>query len=183
MSYAGGSVTVSKSGTYISLMTEFQLIVSYDTEHLVEIRLPLLFFNMTCGMCGNFNGNKEDDFLMPNGEQAKGPNELGNSWRVTDAEQSSPCGVPDVAEPCTPNQQDLYKTNEFCGVLISSQGPFQVCHSAISPQSFFSSCLRDMCSFHGHQEQLCKTLSVYSEACQRAGLALPDWRAGSFCPE
>lgn len=33
-------------------------------------------------MCGNYNGDSSDDYLMPNGNPAKDVIELGNSWKA-----------------------------------------------------------------------------------------------------
>uniref|UniRef100_A0ACB8FBG9 Uncharacterized protein n=1 Tax=Sphaerodactylus townsendi TaxID=933632 RepID=A0ACB8FBG9_9SAUR len=181
VSYGSGAVTITKSGRFISLVTNFHLSVSYDTEHLVEIRLPGLFFNRSCGLCGNFNGDAHDDFMMPNGQQAKSSEELASSWKVIDADHGAVCGAPEVEEPCESDQEELYRKDEFCGIMIKSPGPFQACHSTISPESFLYSCLRDMCSFQGNHKQLCKALEVYSDSCQRAGVDIPDWRDDSYC--
>ncbi|XP_053165006.1 zonadhesin-like [Hemicordylus capensis] len=177
-----GSVSVSRSGRYISVETDFQLIINYDADHLVEIRMPTTFVNATCGLCGNFNNLKDDDNLMPNGQRAKNATELGKSWQVPGAEYDRPyCEVPDITPPCSTYQEDAYKENEFCGILTNSEGPFQVCHSTISPESFFDTCVRDMCAFNGKQTLLCNTLGAYGDACQREGVALGNWRIDTFC--
>ena len=45
------------------------LFVKWDGERTVEVRLPYAQYqNITCGLCGNFNGNLTDEFLMPDGE-------------------------------------------------------------------------------------------------------------------
>ncbi|XP_062987816.1 IgGFc-binding protein-like [Elgaria multicarinata webbii] len=183
-----GSVTVGRSGRYVTLETDFRLTVSYDTDASVEIRVPTAYFNRTCGMCGNFNGLRQDDSMMPNGEQAKSTTQLGNSWQVPGAEYDPPfCGVPvpppTPTPPCLPQQEALYRTDAFCGLLTSSQGPFAVCLSVINPESFFESCVFDLCALQGSQPALCKALEAYADACQRAGVDLPSWRNATFCGE
>ncbi|XP_061462986.1 IgGFc-binding protein-like, partial [Rhineura floridana] len=178
-----GSVSVGRNGRYVTLETNFRLSVSYDTDHSVEIRVPSAYFNRTCGMCGNFNNRWQDDYMMPNGHQAKDSNELGTSWQVQGAEYDLPgCGVVLPPQPCTPEQMDLYGTDAFCGLLTSSQGPFAVCLSVINPLSFFESCVFDLCALNGNQELLCNALETYADACQRAGVDLPGWRNATFCP-
>ncbi|KAG8136358.1 hypothetical protein E2320_009309 [Naja naja] len=68
--------------------SEFGLIVSYDTDHTVEIRVPTTFFNKTCGMCGNFNNRWQDDSMMPN--RAKIPMSWETAGRCP--MQKIPCG-------------------------------------------------------------------------------------------
>ncbi|KAL8188327.1 UNVERIFIED_CONTAM: hypothetical protein K2H54_065656, partial [Gekko kuhli] len=183
VSRANGSVVVSRSGRYVTLETDFRLSVSYDTDHSVEIRLPTAYANLTCGMCGNFNSHQQDDYMMPDGQQAQSSNELGNSWRVAGAEYDEPdCDPPGLVPPCTTQQEELYQTNSFCGLLTSPQGPFSACHGVINPESFFESCIFDLCALHGSQQALCNALGTYSDACQEAGVDLPRWRNSTFCP-
>ncbi|XP_077204093.1 IgGFc-binding protein-like isoform X4 [Paroedura picta] len=182
ISWANGSLAVSRSGRYVTLETDFRLTVSYDTDHTVEIRLPTAYADRACGLCGNFNSRPQDDYMKPDGEQAKDTNELGNSWRVAGADLDDPDCDPVEPEPCTAQQEELYKADHFCGLLTSPEGPFAACHGVINPEAFFESCLFDLCALHGSQQALCNALGTYSDACQRVGVNLPSWRNSSFCP-
>ncbi|XP_042314483.1 IgGFc-binding protein-like [Sceloporus undulatus] len=179
-----GSISVERNGRYIRLETDFRLSVSYDADHSVEIWVPTSYFNQTCGMCGNFNDHKEDDHMMPNGEQARSSTELGNSWQVPNAEYDRPsCGAPNPnVSHCPPEEEDLYSSEAFCGLLTSSQGPLAACLSVINPGSFFESCVFDLCALGGSQQLLCSALEAYADTCQRASVDLPSWRNATFCP-
>ncbi|KAM6127524.1 IgGFc-binding protein-like [Phoenicopterus ruber ruber] len=180
VSAAGGAITVSRSGRYIVLETDFNLRVSYDTDHSVEVKVPTTYFNLTCGMCGNFNNRREDDYMMPNGQQAADSNALGESWQVPDNDSS--CGVPVPSPPCSAEEEKLYQSDQFCGMLTASPGSFERCHAVINPQSYFETCFYDLCALNGGQEVLCATLEAYADACQAAGVTLPPWRNATFCP-
>nr|XP_048720352.1 IgGFc-binding protein-like [Caretta caretta] len=179
VSAAGGSIRVRRSGRYVTLETDFRLRVSYDTDHSVEVKVPTTYFNRTCGMCGNFNGRRQDDYMMPDGQQAKNSNELGNSWRVMD--DDPPCGGIPPPDPCPADQENLYRTDRFCGMITQRPGPFAVCHSVINPESIFESCVYDLCALNGSEELLCSALATYADACQEAGVTLPPWRNATFC--
>uniref|UniRef100_A0A8C3VAB6 VWFD domain-containing protein n=1 Tax=Catharus ustulatus TaxID=91951 RepID=A0A8C3VAB6_CATUS len=180
VSAAGGAVTVSKSGRYIVLETDFNLRVSYDADHSVEVKVPTTYFNLTCGMCGNFNNRKDDEYMMPNGQQAADSNELGQSWQVPDSDPS--CGVPVPSPPCSAEEEQLYRSDQFCGILTTRPSSFESCHGVINPQDYFDTCLYDLCALNGGQQFLCAALEAYADACQAAGVTLLPWRNATFCP-
>ncbi|NWW60752.1 FCGBP protein, partial [Ifrita kowaldi] len=180
VSAAGGAITVSKSGRYIILETDFNLRVSYDTDHSVEVKVPTTYFNLTCGMCGNFNNRRDDEYMMPNGQQAADSNALGESWQVPDGDPS--CGVPVPSPPCSAEEEKLYRSDQFCGILTTRPSSFERCHGVINPQDYFDTCLYDLCALNGGQEFLCAALEAYADACQAAGVTLLPWRNATFCP-
>ncbi|KAM4694334.1 IgGFc-binding protein-like [Discoglossus pictus] len=178
----GGAVKVSWTGKYVSLVTDFRLTVSYDTDTSVEVKVPSTYSKLTCGICGNYNNRKQDDYMMPNGQQAKNSEELGHSWIVED---DDPLCHPEDPEPtpnppCSPEKEDLYKSDGFCGLLTSKDGPFQMCHSVVNPAGFFESCIFDLCALNGDPDILCSLLSAYADACQKEGVSI-IWRNSSFC--
>ncbi|XP_075427180.1 IgGFc-binding protein-like isoform X9 [Ascaphus truei] len=178
----GGAVKVSWTGKYVSLDTDFKLRVSYDTDSSVEVKVHSTFSKQTCGICGNFNNRKQDDYMMPNGQQAQNSDELGHSWIVDDGDplcntdDSEPMPLP----PCSPEKEDLYKNDTFCGLLTSKDGPFHMCHSVINPEGFFDSCVFDLCALDGDVGILCSLLAAYADACQKQGVTL-NWRNSTLC--
>lgn len=179
----GDAVTVAISGRYVVLETDFKLKVSYDTDHSVDVKLPNTFSNEVCGMCGNFNNRKPDDFLMPNGQLAQNSNELGHSWIVYDKydpsciDQPPPPPLP----TCPPEEENLYESDTYCGLLTSQDGLFSICHSVVDPESFFESCVFDLCALDGDKNVLCSTLEAYADACQKQGVTIPNWRNITSC--
>ncbi|KAJ1086912.1 hypothetical protein NDU88_000107, partial [Pleurodeles waltl] len=75
---------------------------------------------------------------------------------------------------CSPSLEQVYK--EQCQILTTGNGPFIPCHAHIPPQSYFESCVYDLCANNGSFEQLCQILESYASACQVAGVHLGDWR-------
>ncbi|XP_077341251.1 IgGFc-binding protein-like [Lithobates pipiens] len=174
-----GSLTVKQSGRYVIVETDFHLTVSYDTDHTVDVNVPTNYFNQTCGMCGNFNGMQQDDYLMPNGQLAQNTNQLGDSWKVEDDDPLCNTIVPTPPLPCPPETEELYSNNQFCGLLIMKDGPFKACHSVINPHRFIDSCVFDLCALGAGS--LCNALEAYADACLRVGVTLA-WRNSTFCP-
>ncbi|XP_069753664.1 IgGFc-binding protein-like isoform X1 [Narcine bancroftii] len=176
---AEGAVSVRRSGRYVVLSTDFGLHVSYDTDHSVEVKVPSTYFNQTCGMCGNYNGMRGDDYMKPDGEQAKDSNELGNSWKVPPFEPG--CDPDEGEEECQPADEARYRSDEFCGLITSQQGPFVNCHSVISAHGIFESCVVELCLLDGDRVALCNSLQIYADACQSAGVTVLPWRNATFC--
>ncbi|KAM3931812.1 zonadhesin-like [Leptodactylus fuscus] len=179
----GGAVTVTWTGKYVTLQTDFRLTVSYDLDTSVDVKLPSNFSRLTCGICGNFNNRKQDDYMMPNGQQAENSEQLGHSWIVEDDDPLCNTDDPEPSPPpsCTPESDELYSSNAFCGLLISKDGPFHICNSVINPEGFFESCKFDMCALNGDPETLCSLLAAYADACQKEGISI-TWRNTTFCP-
>ena len=63
--YPGTSVTSFLHSQYIA--TEF-LLASYDGQHTAGVSISYSYWEKTCGLCGTFDGDKSNDFVLPNGE-------------------------------------------------------------------------------------------------------------------
>ena len=49
------------------LTTDFQLEIVWNKKTDVMVTVPQAYWNRTCGLCGTFNGDKHDDFILPDG--------------------------------------------------------------------------------------------------------------------
>lgn len=56
-----------------------------------------------------------------------------------------------------------------------------MCHAVLSPNSYFDTCLYDLCELGLDREALCKSLQSYADACQSLGVKIPVWRNTTFC--
>ncbi|XP_017665948.1 PREDICTED: alpha-tectorin-like, partial [Lepidothrix coronata] len=173
-------VQVLSSGFYTMIMTDFGLRVKFDGVHRVEVTLPSTFGQKVCGMCGNYNGMAADDFLNPEGMLEPDSTSLGNSWEVS---KNSSCSAGPLPTPaCNDTDKQVIASSHFCGLLIDTSGPFQICHAVLSPSSYFETCSYDLCELGLDRETLCKSLQSYADACQALGVQIPVWRNTTFCP-
>ncbi|NXS87316.1 ZAN protein, partial [Erpornis zantholeuca] len=173
-------VSISLSGQYAVVTTDFGLQVKFDGNHRAEITLPSTYMSKVCGICGNYNGHKADDFLNPDGEMEPNSTSLGNSWQVYN---DSRCSPDDGHTPnCTDDEKHMIQSNAYCGLITDPNGPFQNCHSFVDPQSYFEDCQYDLCELHLSYAALCESLQAYADVCQAAGVQLAPWRNATFCP-
>ncbi|XP_072904906.1 IgGFc-binding protein-like isoform X2 [Hemitrygon akajei] len=174
--------TISLSGQYVVVETNFRLTLSWDGNHYLKIIVPTSYFNMMCGLCGNFDGNPNNDNIKPNGLEAGNVTELGNSWQTPDDEEES-CKphVPDEL-PCNKEVYDKVISSDMCGRINDVKGAFRDCIKVVDPKQYFNNCVYDMCQYQGLEKTLCDQLQVYTDACLSAGAPVHNWRTPDFCP-
>ncbi|KAL7982948.1 hypothetical protein Chor_013554 [Crotalus horridus] len=173
-------VSIVPRGIYVVIETNFGLVVKFDGNHHLEIQLPGTYFGKVCGMCGNYNNQSTDDYLMPNGHLAVNDSQFGNSWKAPgDADAGcQPDNRPDSESSCS--RQELERLGALCMEIMAPK--YQACHSLIDPKLFFQNCLYDMCQYQGMASVLCDNIQAYVEACRSHGVAGIFWRNSTFCP-
>ncbi|KAK5859922.1 hypothetical protein PBY51_021438 [Eleginops maclovinus] len=175
-----GSVKVKSNPVAVELETSFGLSVSYDNSGAVQVTLPSTYSDQVCGLCGNYNHLREDDFRKPDGTNAHDATALAESWRT--GQSTSSCDTILVPHQCDPLEEAEYASELYCGGLLSSTGPFAGCLSVLGAESYFRACVVGMCSTHGDTAVLCETFQIYSDICQEAGVNIPILRNSTLCP-
>ncbi|XP_067316856.1 IgGFc-binding protein-like [Anolis sagrei] len=177
-----GKLWITQEGNNIIVQSSFGLTVLYDTSSFVHVSIPSNYQGHMCGLGGNFNGDKRDDFMLPNGVVTENMEEFGASWKVPvdGAICSDGCG--EKCPTCTAAKTEPYKAETSCGMMLSKSGPFRDCHSLVRPTEYYAHCLYAMCATDGTQESLCRSLQAYVTACQTSGAKITAWRTTSFCP-
>ena len=171
--------------------------------HRLYVHLNCEYRNQVCGMLGNFDGNRDNDWMTPQGSQISKPNgyahpgnkplwratwEYGNSWQVNPSnmtlDNGASCAANNGAEnqsfSCDAAKTALIKSDQWCGKLKTS--PFNSCDQGV--EVAFHACLYDLCMMEENewQETLCGYLDSHEEKCKDAGNAIDQWRTESFCP-
>ncbi|KAK2852095.1 hypothetical protein Q5P01_008371 [Channa striata] len=175
-------MSLSLAGQYITLQTTFGLRVRWDGNHYAQITVPSSYQNQMCGLCGDYNGNADNDFTKPDGSLVGNVNDFGNSWQTQEDEDHfcTPGTEPDPE--CDPKLEAEVVKPDKCGKIKDPAGPFRECIRVVSPTPFFQSCVYDMCQFSGQHHVLCDQLQAYTDACQSAGAKVHPWRTPDFCP-
>ncbi|XP_075462277.1 IgGFc-binding protein-like [Ascaphus truei] len=177
-----GDISINQEGKNIVLQTNFGLKVLYDTVFHVILSLPSSYSGKMGGLCGNFNGDRNDEFKLPSSQVVKNVNEFGAAWKVSIAGAKCSDGCGDQCPVCDATKIQLYKGTSSCGMITNPAGPFKACHSKINPDEYFNHCTYDSCAVEGKDDILCKNLQAYVAACHTAGVTIASWRTPSFCP-
>ncbi|XP_030581933.1 MAM and LDL-receptor class A domain-containing protein 1-like [Archocentrus centrarchus] len=177
LTLSSGTVNIKSNPATIVLDSTFGLTVSFDKAGAVHVTLPSTYSDKVCGMCGNFNHLKEDDFHNPNAQNVTA---LVESWQT--GKTASSCEAILLPHQCDPLEKAEYASELYCGGLFSTTGPFDDCLSVVQAESYFRSCVFGMCSTHGDPAVLCETLQIYSDVCSKAGIAVSMLRNSTFCP-
>ncbi|KAG7271416.1 hypothetical protein CRUP_013666 [Coryphaenoides rupestris] len=140
----------------VQLTTDFGLTVRFDGRSHGEIVLPSTYQNDVRGLCGNYDGNKRNEYMKPDGSLTRNLNDFGESWRCSDRQlveeqpirtlpqrahlhrrevetdpdsgfQTSGCNVDDL--------KDINGVTK-CGALSDPTGPFAACHATLEPTAF-----------------------------------------------
>ncbi|CAB1317601.1 unnamed protein product [Coregonus sp. 'balchen'] len=176
LSLNGGTVNIRGNAASVVVETNFNLFVSYDDAGAVHITVPVSYSGKVCGMCGNFNHLRDDDYRTP------GSSEAADSTTFGQSRQSEACDLTVVPQECPPTEEAEYASEPYCGSLVSRHGPFSGCQSVLGAESYFRSCVAGMCGAGGDPEVLCEALQSYSDMCLKAGVLVPAWRNSTMCP-
>ncbi|XP_016349977.1 IgGFc-binding protein-like [Sinocyclocheilus anshuiensis] len=176
----GHQVTINQVGQSVQVQTDFGLRVLYDASYHAEVHVPSNYQGHMCGLCGNYNGNPADDFLLPNGTQSTSVDAFGQAWALPATGVQS--GVGSSPQQCDQTKAESYRRDDACGLMAAVTGPFSACRDRVNPEQHVINCVFDMCVMDGDGAMLCENLQAYAIICQQAGTQIMPWRNSSFCP-
>jgi hypothetical protein len=174
-------VNIEYSGRGLLMSTAYGLWVTWDFKSRVQIGLPDEFANHVVGICGDCDGDSDNDFKMPDGTYAENDIEYGNSWKIGHSCPDAP-----YLAACSPAQMYPFTDSQRCGMIVDKLGPFANCIDQIDKEvgdDFFKSCTYDMCytPSSGHDMILCNNLAAFSDECRERGVGGISFRSESFC--
>jgi hypothetical protein len=134
-------VAVSKRGARtIRIDTEIGVTVEYDGVYNVFVTLSVRYRGKTAGLCGNYNGNTNDEFFDVNSHRSHSILHFADSWKV---DQSCP-NSRNPGNPCLTASSIAQETKKKCQLL--KQQPFAKCHNSVNQDSgFIEDCEYDVC--------------------------------------
>lgn len=73
---------LSTSEGFIVIDTPQDIQVRYNRFNTLSITMGQRLHNKVCGLCGNFNGDPNDDYITSRGKPAVSALELAQSWKT-----------------------------------------------------------------------------------------------------
>ena len=64
----------------VALSTDFGLLVTFDGDLTGEVYVDDSYSGHMCGLCGDNDGNPDNDLKVPDGTLVTSDNEFGNKW-------------------------------------------------------------------------------------------------------
>ncbi|XP_043922260.1 SCO-spondin-like [Protopterus annectens] len=177
--YSGNGLLLEKAGIFLNLISKIGLTVLWDGGTRVYIKLDPSLQGRVGGLCGNFDGDTENDFTTRQGIVEPTSDVFANSWRVS--ETCPEAHYDETSHPCTRNPHRVTWSRKRCNIL--TQAVFSPCHAEVPYQQFLDWCIFDACGCDsgGDCECLCTALAAYSEQCSRHGVYI-RWRSQELCP-
>uniref|UniRef100_A0A8C4S3B0 Zonadhesin n=1 Tax=Erpetoichthys calabaricus TaxID=27687 RepID=A0A8C4S3B0_ERPCA len=134
-----GGLHLFQQSRAIILETDFGLKIRFDGREYAEVVLPITYSSRVRGLCGNYDGRKNNDYMMPDGSITRNLNIFGDSWEVRNGQSAGNKQWPAQlhhTQGCTKDQLQVINGTYNCGALSNPMGVFNVCHTSLSPQDF-----------------------------------------------
>uniref|UniRef100_A0A3B3QBA9 VWFD domain-containing protein n=1 Tax=Paramormyrops kingsleyae TaxID=1676925 RepID=A0A3B3QBA9_9TELE len=112
-------------GIYIVIEANNSLIFMWDRKTSIFIKLSPAYKGQVCGLCGNYDGNRNNDFITRSQLVVVDPIEFGNSWAVS----SNNLNDTSNNDPCSTNPYRKSWAQKQCSIINSNV--FTACHSKV----------------------------------------------------
>ncbi|KAM3920273.1 mucin-5AC-like [Leptodactylus fuscus] len=168
---------VRLTGIFLVVETDCGILLLWDKKTTIFIKVTSDFQGKLCGLCGNYDGNANNDYTTRNNAIVGNIEEFANSWK------SQP-SCPDVTshrDPCSLNPYRVSWAQKQCSIITSEV--FAACHTQVDPFKYYDSCVTDSCACNtgGDCECFCTAVAAYAQACGEFGICIA-WRTPDICP-
>lgn len=171
------------TGLHTYIHTDFGFVISLSIQGRLSIGLSGKYANTTCGLCGNFNSDPNDDLTVSGSQEPFSAEQFGGAWRSGGSPWCVEGCLGGSCPNCSSEQLTRYSDPGACGRILQVNGPFRECHGKLDPSSFYKRCVSDLCLHGGLQPALCNSLAEYAAACLLHRANVHAWRTPGFCCE
>ncbi|KAM9352917.1 IgGFc-binding protein-like [Symphorus nematophorus] len=180
--FSQNNITVHQKNGLITIKTPLSVELISDLRSHIVVKIPDIYRQITCGLCGIYNDNPTDDLQLPNGTVISDPDIFGPSWKLSDIESSCSDTCDSTCELCRSPVPE-YTSDLQCGLLTHPRGPFSSCHSLVCPCKYYALCMENLCVAEGRRCALCDSLVAYEAACKETGAMVDLWMNTTGCAQ
>ncbi|KAK7891491.1 hypothetical protein WMY93_023454 [Mugilogobius chulae] len=170
-------VQIIRSGRSYTVLLGQHISLSWDRGTHLRLHISAVYRGKVCGLCGNYDGNVNNDLMSSNNQLEVDAPHFGNSWKVV----PSCADVTQTPPRCNDDIIRLVTVEQSCRVLT---GPiFKNCNSQVDAEPFIQMCVEAACSCPsvGDCACFCDVVAAYALACSERGLSV-SWRSPELCP-
>ncbi|KAI8497804.1 hypothetical protein Bbelb_244560 [Branchiostoma belcheri] len=161
-------LTVLLAGYLVKVITEIGIELTWDGDSFLEVSVPRMYRGKLCGLCGNFNGHGRDDFIGSDGLFRFNVNEFADSWRVGEESNCNRPSKNQIPSPCGNNVYMKLRAHKQCKLFRSRI--FSRCSRLVKFDSYYRSCVTDMCECPSNRNCFCESVRAYTSECRRKGV-------------
>uniref|UniRef100_A0A8C4Q4Z8 BMP binding endothelial regulator n=1 Tax=Eptatretus burgeri TaxID=7764 RepID=A0A8C4Q4Z8_EPTBU len=176
--YETPQFAVNNTGNLVTVNTTFGITVTWDGNGFVEVAAEAYLRGRLCGLCGNYNGHRRDEFLSRDGSFRRDIEGFAESWRADDNEVCDDRVQPHLPDLCAGSRKKRRRARRECRKLTS--WGFRRCHEVIDIIPYYKSCIMDMCECPSHKRCFCEAFLAYTRACEHEGLRI-HWNMSHDC--
>ncbi|XP_073410389.1 mucin-2-like [Dendrobates tinctorius] len=173
--YSFSGVQIDRSGIYIKVTAKLGLQFMWNEDDAILLELDQKFNNMTCGLCGDFNGIPTFNEFISNNVKLT-PIQFGNMQKLN--------GPTEFCQDLTIQpQNDCTDSRKLCSSILTNSA-FSSCNGLVDPTLYIDACVQDLCRCAKNATGfcLCNTFTEYSRQCAHAGGQPNNWRSAKLCP-
>ncbi|KAM9078712.1 mucin-6-like [Megaptera novaeangliae] len=173
--YSSNGLQITPFGQSVRLVAkqlELELVVMWGPGTHLMVLVEKKHMGKMCGLCGNFDGEKTNEFLSEDGQLLEPP-KYAALQKLDDPSEI-------CAYEAVPSPRVLQAGNaQTCIQLLTLVSP----ECNVPKEPFLLSCQADMatCAQPGRHNCSCATLSEYSRQCSMAGQPVNSWRGPGLC--
>ncbi|XP_041052599.1 mucin-2-like [Carcharodon carcharias] len=175
--HSRSGIMIEKVSNYTRLTAKIGLSLMWNGYDALMLELGQPFVNTTCGLCGDFNGIRDNEFFS-NGYHLT-PIQYGNLQKLNGPKEH----CKDISSP--DNVKNCSKFEYMCERALTEPG-FSNCHEVLDLAPFIKSCMLDFCLCKDLEKPsscICDTLSEFSRQCAHVGGKPSNWRRKGLCEE
>ncbi|KAJ8031639.1 Zonadhesin [Holothuria leucospilota] len=161
----GVTITLRADGAF-RLTTNFGLIVEYRGT-TASVSLHRKYKELVNGICGNCDGDKENDCSGKGRSAAR----CGNQFAIgEDCESGKP------TDPCLESTEHREDARELCDIISDENGPFSTCSDVVDLGALKEVCEYDLCATLPDLSLFCNHLENLVTVCKNTGVDIGNWR-------